>query len=96
MLEDMKGNTGLFAPIAVIHHRGEIYGNTTCGHYQADVLDSLSNHWIRTSDDEAPIMISKEEITEEGYIFLYRKKRRYLVNQPNSILCHLFESSVAL
>ena len=76
LLEDLEENSRLFTPIAVIHHRGGIYGNTTRGHYQADVFNSASNQWMRTSDDEEPIMISKEEITEEGYIFLYKKSQR--------------------
>ena len=56
-------------PIAIIHHSGQV----TWGHYQADVLDSKSNQWIRTSDDELPIKISESEITDQGYIYLFKK-----------------------
>ena len=73
LLDDVQGNTGRFTPIAVIHHSGDVINNTTRGHYQADVLDKESGHWVRTSDDEPPSIISKEEITEEGYIYLYKK-----------------------
>jgi uncharacterized UBP type Zn finger protein len=73
LLNDVQGESGIFTPIAVIHHSGEVMDNTTRGHYQADVLDKLSNKWIRTSDDEPPAEISTQDITENGYIFLYKK-----------------------
>ena len=73
LLNDSQGNSGLFKPIAVIHHSGDVIENTTRGHYRADVLDKSSGHWFRTSDDEPPIRISKEAVTEQGYIFLYKK-----------------------
>ena len=72
-LQDTKGVLSLFKPIAVIHHRGEVIGNTTRGHYRADVLDSSSNQWFRTSDDEPPKNISQSGVTNQGYIFLYKK-----------------------
>jgi len=37
-LQDMKGESRVFKHIAVIHHRGKVIGNTTRGHYMADVL----------------------------------------------------------
>ena len=72
-LTDVEGNSGMFSPIAVIHHSGEVVNNTTMGHYQADVLGRVSNQWFRTSDDEAPAKIQKNEVTKEGYIFVYKK-----------------------
>ena len=73
LLNDVQGNSGLFTPIAVISHVGEVINNTTRGHYKADILDKLSDQWFRTSDDEAPEKIAREEITDKGYIFLYKK-----------------------
>ena len=73
LLHDVKGKSGIFTPIGVIHHSGEVIDNTTRGHYQADVLDRETNQWVRTSDDEPPMTISKRELTEEGYIFLYKR-----------------------
>ena len=72
-ISDARGDHGTFTAIAVIHHSGEVVGNTTLGHYQTDVLDKKSNHWIRTSDDALPILISRNEITDRGYIFLFKK-----------------------
>ena len=60
-------------PIAIIHHSGNVTGNTTEGHYQADVLDSHSQQWIRTSDDDLPVKIDMRSVTDQGYIYLYKK-----------------------
>ena len=72
-LQDRKGKSGLFTPIGIIHHKGEVIGNDTSGHYEADVLEKSSNQWFRTSDDMPPKKILRKNITEEGYIFLYKQ-----------------------
>ena len=73
LLQDVEGKKATFTPIAVIHHNGGVINNITQGHYQADILDKKSDKWIRTSDDEDPVIISKDNITKAGYIFLYKK-----------------------
>ena len=70
-LKDVEGNSATFSLISIIHHSGQVTGNTTTGHYQADVLDREFNKWVRTSDNEAPIRI--DHATDEGYIYLYKK-----------------------
>ena len=72
-LVDVSGHSAEFTPIAIIHHSGVVMGNTTRGHYQADVKDKSTSKWIRTSDDEPPAEISVEDLTNQGYIFLYKK-----------------------
>ena len=72
-LTDVNGVNGTFKPITVIHHSGQVIGNTTIGHYQADVLDIETNQWIRTSDDELPTIITEHEITNQGYIYLLKR-----------------------
>ena len=47
--------------------------NTTRGHYQADVLQKTTNKWFRTSDDQAPVEIGRKDLTERGYVFMYKK-----------------------
>ena len=74
-LKDTRGNSSRFTPICVIHHRGAVTGNDTSGHYEADVLDKSSNLWFRTSDDMPPQLVPKNDITEQGYIFLYKKSQ---------------------
>ena len=73
LIEDLHEKSGLFKPIAIIHHDGGVIGNTTRGHYRADVLNKNSKQWFRTSDDESPKLITRHEITKEGYIFPYTK-----------------------
>lgn len=72
-LKDLGGKSAVFTPIGVIHHSGVVIGNTTRGHYRADVLEKSTGQWFRTSDDELPQKISRKSVTEQGYIFLYRK-----------------------
>ena len=73
LLQDFSGRPGVFSPIAVTHHTGEVMQNTTRGHYQADVLHKSSNSWFRTSDDEPPVEITEADLTDRGYMFLYKK-----------------------
>lgn len=58
-----------FAPIAVIHHKGDARG----GHYLADIHDDITKKWIRTSDNNEPKEINFKDVSKEGYIFLYKK-----------------------
>ena len=74
-LKDAEEKAATFTPIAVIHHIGEVVQNRTQGHYRADILDKATNQWIRTSDDEYPVIISRDEITKAGYFYLYKKVR---------------------
>ena len=47
LITDVKGQSATYAPIAIIHHSGEVIDDNTMGHYQADVLDKLSHQWFR-------------------------------------------------
>ena len=73
LITDMSGQAQQFSPIAVIHHTGEVIENTTRGHYLAGVLQGQDNKWFRTSDDELPVEIKSSDLTERGYILLYKK-----------------------
>ena len=74
-ISDINGCRAVFSPISIIYHTGQVTGNTTSGHYQADVLDEASHKWIRTSDDNHPMEISEAKLTDQGYIFLYKKQQ---------------------
>ena len=91
MIEDMHGKFGLFKPIGVIHHSGEVIGSTTRGHYQADVLNKNSNQWFRTSDDEQPKLIAREEITHTQHPLLYEAAS----HPPRHCLCKGWRDSVS-
>ena len=72
-LLDTDGRSAIFFPIAIIHHAGYVEGDDTGGHYQADVKNKSSNSWYRTSDNEPPEELHEKNLTQEGYIFLYKK-----------------------
>ena len=72
-MQDAFGQVQEFQPISIIHHNGEIIQEITVGHYQADVYDKSTNKWFRTSDDAPPIEIQETELTNLGYIFLYKR-----------------------
>ena len=72
-LLDNDGKSAKFFLIAIIHHSGNVVGETTQGHYRADVRNKESDNWYRTSDNECPKLLSEQNLTKMGYIFLYKK-----------------------
>ena len=72
-LMDMNGTIGHFKPLAIIHHSGNVVGQTTQGHYRADVKNNDDQNWYRTSDNEPPQQLMRNGLTNMGYIFLYKK-----------------------
>jgi hypothetical protein len=72
-LFDINGEYAMFSPIAIIHHSGNVRGDTTQGHYRADVKNKEENCWYRTSDNDPPENLSDKGLTKMGYIFLYKK-----------------------
>ena len=74
-LTDNNGRSAKFFPIAIIHHSGNVIGETTSGHYRADVKNYNTNKWYRTSDNDPPEDLSRKGLTQMGYIFLYKKSR---------------------
>ena len=72
-LMDIKGNSALFKPIGIIHHSGNVTGQTTEGHYRADVKNKSTANWYRTSDNDPPKNLLGKDLTKMGYIFLYKK-----------------------
>ena len=70
---DRSSSPSKFSPIAIIHHSGTVSGQTTHGHYRADVENKETGEWYRTSDNEAPKKLLANGLTKRGYIFLYKK-----------------------
>ena len=70
---DKDKKVGKFLPIAIIHHSGSIIGQTTRGHYQADVRNKETGCWFRTSDNDPPKKLNANGLTKKGYIYLYKK-----------------------
>ena len=71
-VEDLLSQTAHYRPLAVIFHIGEVEGSTAYGHYKADIRNT-NGKWYRTSDDMVPQQITEDEISEQGYIYLYQR-----------------------
>ena len=71
-LSDFENKSSTFKPLAVIYHIGDIHGNEAYGHFKADVRN-IDGNWYRTSDDMMPQKIKEKEVSDQGYIFLYKK-----------------------
>ena len=73
-IEDSQGNIGQFQLLSIIHHVGNVVGrDATRGHYYADVKNVTDGIWYRTSDSNEPIDLTNEGLTDNGYIFLFKK-----------------------
>ena len=73
-LTDVKGNSGKFIPLAILHHEGFILEDgETVGHYRADVKNIRSGQWFRTSDNEKPECLDSKDLSNQGSVFLYKR-----------------------
>ena len=68
---DLNDEDFFYEPIAIIEH----HGNTSeSGHYTCDVKDVKTRNWYRTNDDTWPKMISANEVSQQGYVVLFKKR----------------------
>ena len=71
---DSLGTFTAFEPIALVEHHGQMTQNEeTQGHYICDLQDSASLAWFRTNDNQPPIEISLDRVTQTPVVVLYRK-----------------------
>ena len=45
----------------------------SAGHYTCDVKESVTNMWYRTNDNSDPIHIRVSDVTQNGYVVLYKR-----------------------
>ena len=63
-----------YSPITIIHYQGHVTPDgDTRGHYMADILDVERNKWYRTSDNSKPRELQVCELSNQGYIYLYKR-----------------------
>ena len=63
-----------FEPIALVEHRGQMsQDGKTQGHYICDLEDKETLTWFRTNDNQPPIAISLDCVTQSPVVVLYRK-----------------------
>ena len=64
-----------YEPTAVIEFRGSLRSTgESQGHYICDLKDKMSNLWFRTNDNCDPIPISNEDVSQYGYVVLFKRK----------------------
>ena len=44
------------------------------GHYTCDVKAKDLRSWFRTNDDCTPVPLSVSEVSQKGYVILYKRK----------------------
>ena len=73
-IEDSKGRNAIFTLLCITHHTGHIIDSSdTHGHYCADVKNFNNSKWYRTSDSNQPLDVTNSGLTNNGYIFLFKK-----------------------
>ena len=71
---DDNNLTARYFPITIIHYEGHVTEDEdTRGHYMADVLDVHTSKWFRTSDNSTPRELEANELSNQGYIYLYKR-----------------------
>ena len=71
---DSEGFLKLYEAIAVIEYHGQVSASgTSAGHYTCDVKDNLSSSWFRTNDDRDPFPIDVSDVTQNGYVVLFKR-----------------------
>ena len=71
---DNSEETVQFNPVALIEHQGYMSeGGQTQGHYICDLQDKETGLWFRTNDNQKPVPISLNNVTNKPVVILYRK-----------------------
>ena len=71
---DSLRNYAAYEPIALVEHQGQMSSDgETEGHYICDLQDKESLTWFRTNDNQTPIAISLDCVTQTPVVVLYKK-----------------------
>ena len=63
-----------YEPLAVIEYRGHLNkAGDSQGHYICDVKCNSNNQWYRTNDNCKPKKLDMNEVSQYGYVFLYKR-----------------------
>ena len=73
LIIDSQGNEGIFKCISILKHQGVLHQDgRSSGHYTADVYNNSTKTWWRTSDNDRPVPLSIDHVTENGFIFMLK------------------------
>ena len=74
IFRDATGSQVWYEAISVIEHMGGLSSTgESGGHYICDVKDKASNRWFRTNDDRTPVQIRTSDVSENGYVVLFKR-----------------------
>ena len=45
----------------------------SAGHYTCDIKENVSNMWFKTNDDKIPKQIRDSDVTQFGYVVMYKR-----------------------
>ena len=63
-----------YEAVSVIEFKGTLNNDgESQGHYLCDVKDKISNQWFRTNDSSDPIYIRSSDVSQFGYVVLYKR-----------------------
>ena len=70
---DYNGYSSYFEPISLIEHQGFMSEEgQSQGHYICDVKCTETQDWLRTNDNQEPILISLSDVTKKPVVVLYK------------------------
>ena len=73
-LMDINGNSKSFTPLAIVIIEGTLEDNQfKYGHYLAEVKNMETGYWFRTSDASKPKCLAGKELSDLGYLYLFKK-----------------------
>ena len=74
LLRDAGGSQVWYEPISVIEYIGRLSPTgESDGHYVCDIKQNTSNFWFRTNDDSSPAQKSSSDVSQNGYVVLFKR-----------------------
>ena len=71
---DSEGFQDWYEAISVIEYNGRLSPTGESeGHYTCDIKENISNIWFKTNDSRDPIQIRVSDVSEHGYVVLYKR-----------------------
>ena len=74
LLRDAFGLEAWYEAVSVIEFQGSINNRGgSHGHYLCDIKDKITKKWFRTNDNSDPIQIRTCDVSQYGYIVLFKR-----------------------
>ena len=71
---DSEGFQDWYEAISVIEYNGRLSPNGESeGHYTCDIKENISKMWFKTNDSVDPIKISVSDVSQLGYVVLFKR-----------------------